>query len=346
MPVFGNWEVVARGWYFAMPSRDLPVGKAASLDLCGQRVVLFRGEDGRVRALDGYCPHMGTDLGIGTVVGDTLRCFFHHWRYDGEGRCVEVPCAPAPPPRARLQPYAAEERFGFIWVNPDPTPRSGVPGPAELEGEEVDWVHGIRYRRSCHHHVTMINGIDPQHLRTVHGIEIDMAMELDEDPERERIDITLTGALPRATLRQRALRGLIGDSYSYRMRYGGGSVGCLTVMKGTRLLGRGPELPELYMIFAYRPVAPGLSEVQPIYLTRRRRGLLGRLVARGLLGAMKLGFRVLRDEDGKVYENMRFRPHALLEIDQPVARFIRFVNRLEPSVWSHDLAAPPRPLEA
>src|ERR1044071_4167565 len=73
MPVFNNWDVVAKAWYVAMRSADLKTGQARSMDVCGQWIVLYRGEDGRVRALDGYCPHMGTDLGIGTVVGDRIR---------------------------------------------------------------------------------------------------------------------------------------------------------------------------------------------------------------------------------------------------------------------------------
>ena len=42
----------------------------------------------------------------------------------------------------------------------------------------------------------------------------------------------------------------------------------------------------------------------------------------------------LRDEDGLIYDNIRFRPAALLAMDAPVARFLQFVNRQPPSCWS------------
>jgi phenylpropionate dioxygenase-like ring-hydroxylating dioxygenase large terminal subunit len=334
MPVFNNWDVVAKAWYLAMPSRELARRSARSMDLCGQWVVLFRGEDGTVRALDGYCPHMGTDLGIGSVVGNEIRCFFHHWRYDGNGRCTNIPCQAEIPRNARLQSYCVQEKYGFIWVYPDRAAPATVVEHSELEGQDVVWSHGEPYERSCHHHVTMINGIDPQHLRTVHGIDIAMQMDLHENDRQGLIDITLSGELPAARWRERAARRLLGARYSYRMRYAQASIGCLTMLKGVSWFGGGRSIPELYMIFAYRPLARGRTLVQPIYLARRRAGVRGWLVERFLMWLTRRMMLALQGEDGKVYENMRFATEALLPIDAPVAKFIAHVNRLEPSPWS------------
>jgi nitrite reductase/ring-hydroxylating ferredoxin subunit len=334
MPVFNNWDVVAKAWYVALPSKQLPPGTARSMDLCGQWVVLFRGRDNVVRALDGYCPHMGTDLGIGKVEGNEIRCFFHHWRYDGDGRCTHVPCQTEIPPKARLHAYCVEEKYGFIWVYPDRQAPAGVVEHAELAGTEVTWRHGKPFERSCHHHVTMINGIDPQHLRTVHGIDIEMQMDLDENERQGLLDITLTGELPSGRPVERFARWLLGTHYSYRMRYSNASIGCLTILKGVSWFGSGRPLPELYMIFAFRPLAHGKTLVQPIYVTRKRTGLGGRLLGRFLMWLTERAFFALQGEDGRVYENMRFQPNALLPIDAPVEKFIGHVNRLEPSLWS------------
>jgi nitrite reductase/ring-hydroxylating ferredoxin subunit len=340
MPVFNNWDVVAKAWYVGLPSAQLAVGKARSMDLCGQWVVLYRGMDGQVRALDGFCPHMGTDLGIGAVEENEIRCFFHHWRFDGEGRCTNIPCQAGIPAAARLQGYAVEEKYGFIWVYPEGTAPDGVVQHAELEGRDLTWTHGKPYERSCHHHVTMINGIDPQHLQTVHGIDIDMQMDLHEDDRRGLLDITLTGVLPSEKPLQRFARWLLGPNYSYRMRYAHASIGCLTILKGVSWFGSGRPLPELYMIFAYRPLARGRTLVQPIYVTPSRAGLAGRLTAHALMWLTKRAFFALQSEDGMVYENMRFQPGALLPIDAPVAEFIGHVNRLEASIWSKSDSEP------
>ncbi|MEM1240864.1 MAG: Rieske 2Fe-2S domain-containing protein, partial [Cyanobacteria bacterium P01_H01_bin.26] len=63
--IFNNWDIVAKGWYLAATSKEIPIETVKSFDICGQRIALFRGSDGQVRALDAHCPHMGTDLGIG-----------------------------------------------------------------------------------------------------------------------------------------------------------------------------------------------------------------------------------------------------------------------------------------
>lgn len=56
-----------------MSSTELKIGAVKSIRLCGQELVLFRGENGKVSALDAYCPHMGTHLGNGKVVGNNVR---------------------------------------------------------------------------------------------------------------------------------------------------------------------------------------------------------------------------------------------------------------------------------
>src|SRR5687768_4311702 len=121
-PVFNNWSEVAYGWYFAFPSHKLKSGEVRSLQLCGQELVIFRGADGNVGALDAYCPHMGTHLGRGKVVNNHVRCFFHHWQFDKAGNCRSIPCQEEIPAKAKVPSYSVCEKFGSIWVYPGPTP--------------------------------------------------------------------------------------------------------------------------------------------------------------------------------------------------------------------------------
>ena len=67
--------------------RELPPGLSKSLWAGGRRVALFN-RAGEFFATDAACPHMGADLGNGTVSGDTLTCAWHHWQFNlrtGEG---------------------------------------------------------------------------------------------------------------------------------------------------------------------------------------------------------------------------------------------------------------------
>ena len=332
MPVFQSWDVVARGWYFSCLASSLKHGRAQSMNLCGQHVVLFRGEEGEVRALDGFCPHLGSDLGIGTVKGNHVVCRFHQWEFDGNGTCRRIPCGESAPSTARLQAYAVEEKYGAIWVFPDESAPFPVPDFPDLDGDEPFASPGSAYHRTCHHHVTMINGIDVQHLRSVHGFDIEMELEVVESAG-DTIEYRLEGSLPEKTVFQRLIVGLFGKIYGYSMLYSAGTIGLLSMARGARLFGRFP-LPGLHMIFAYRPLRFGETRVQPIYITKCRRGAAGWVVNRLLIFLTRCFFLRLRDEDGEIYDNMRFNPVSLLEIDEPVRLFIEKVNNLSPSVWS------------
>jgi nitrite reductase/ring-hydroxylating ferredoxin subunit len=327
--IFNNPNVVAKGWYFGCLSREVPIEKAKSIDLCNQRIVLFRGEDGAVRALDAYCPHLGTDLGIGRVEGNQIRCFFHHWAFDQSGECVDIPCQATIPGHAKVRSYATAERYGVIWIYPDRVAPVEVPTFDELRDREVTVSYDKPLQRNCHHHICMMNGIDAQHLRTVHGLSIAMNLELTEN-QPGQIDFTMSGEVPGNNPKERLVQWFLGDYYSYSMRYANGCAGLLTVMKDVRLV------PPLHMIYAYKPLPNGRTEILPIYVTAKRSGAIGWLKSQFLLFLTRLTYYFLRGEDGQIYDNIRFEPKALLPIDAPLVHYMNYVNQLQPSGWGRE----------
>ncbi len=329
--LFNNWDIVAKGWYLVAASKEIPKETVKSFDICGQHIALFRGEDGQVRALDAYCPHMGTDLGIGRVDGNQVRCFFHHWAFDGEGQCQDIPCQEHIPPSATLSSYATEEKYGFIWIYPDQVAPMPVADFDQLKGHELAVVADKPLTRKCHHHICMINGIDVQHLQTVHHLPVDLELSLQQ--EGEQIDFTLSGEFLNTNWRERLGRAILGPRYAYSMRYAHGCLGLLTMMKEVRWL------PELHMLYAYRPMVSeetGMREtlIQPIYVTKKRPGLLGWIMTHLLLWLTRLSYYALRGEDGMIYDNIRFSTERLLPVDAPIAHYVRYVNGLVPSKWS------------
>jgi phenylpropionate dioxygenase-like ring-hydroxylating dioxygenase large terminal subunit len=331
--IFNRWDLIPDGWYIALESSRLKKEQVRSVQIAGQHLVVFRGKSGLVSALDGFCPHMGVDLGIGKVEGEQLRCFFHHWKFDRNGDCTAIPCQEKIPSRAKLKHYRVREAYGFIWVHPNEKAIDGVLEVPELVGEKSSWLHGKSYHRSCHHHITMINGIDPQHLSTVHGIHMDMDLEIKE-PSSNLFQVTLRGKIPSKRLIEKLTKFFVGDNYCYSMTYADGCVASLSVLKEVALFGKFKILPELHMIFGYQTVSPGKTLVQPIYLTRKRKGFWGKLYGRFLLTFTKMAFSVLQGEDGEVYENIRFQTNNLLKMDRPISRYINYINQLRPSAWS------------
>ncbi|NRA09648.1 MAG: Rieske 2Fe-2S domain-containing protein, partial [Myxococcales bacterium] len=77
------------GWYHVAASEEVEAGQVRSLRFFGRDLVLFRTESGEAIVLDAHCPHLGAHLGHGgQVVGESIRCPFHAWRFGSDGRCV------------------------------------------------------------------------------------------------------------------------------------------------------------------------------------------------------------------------------------------------------------------
>ncbi len=78
------------GWYRVAASSEIRPGEAKHVQFLGEQIALFRSrEDGRIAALDAFCPHQGANLAYGKVTGDRLQCPFHGWQLNGNGRVRE-----------------------------------------------------------------------------------------------------------------------------------------------------------------------------------------------------------------------------------------------------------------
>src|SRR5262249_5783047 len=62
--------------------------------LMGEDLVMFRDDKGQYGLLGRACPHRGTDLAYGRLEDGGLRCAFHGWLFDVEGRCLQTPAEP------------------------------------------------------------------------------------------------------------------------------------------------------------------------------------------------------------------------------------------------------------
>jgi vanillate O-demethylase monooxygenase subunit len=103
-------------WYVAAWDHELIDGRLLSRMLLGEHVLLYRGESGQVVALNDRCPHRGALLSKGRLEGDAVRCMYHGIKYDGTGRCVQIPGQDMIPPRLRVQSYPVHEIGHLVWV--------------------------------------------------------------------------------------------------------------------------------------------------------------------------------------------------------------------------------------
>ncbi|MFV8053631.1 Rieske 2Fe-2S domain-containing protein [Mycobacterium sp. 48b] len=164
----------ARGWHCLGLTRDLGDGKPHAINVFGQKLVVFRGGDGKINVLDGYCRHMGGDLSQGQVKGNEIACPFHDWRWGGDGRCKNVPYGKRAPRLARTATWTTLEQDGMLFVWNDP---EGNPPPAEatiprIEGatsdEWTDW-HWYTTVVNANCRELVDNVVDMAHFFYVHG---------------------------------------------------------------------------------------------------------------------------------------------------------------------------------
>jgi phenylpropionate dioxygenase-like ring-hydroxylating dioxygenase large terminal subunit len=122
-------ELLRRYWHPIAVSAELTSERPKQTRILGEDLVLFRDASGRVGLLYARCAHRGTSLYYGKVEERGLRCCYHGWLYDAEGRCLDQPCEPEGG-RARhtvRQPwYPVEERYGLIFAYMGPPAKKPV----------------------------------------------------------------------------------------------------------------------------------------------------------------------------------------------------------------------------
>ncbi len=87
--------------------------------LLGEDFVLFRNEAGRYGLLDRDCPPRGADLAFGRLEGGGVRCAFHGWLFDIDGKCLETPAEPKSSNLCagiRQRAYPVVEKRGILWA--------------------------------------------------------------------------------------------------------------------------------------------------------------------------------------------------------------------------------------
>ena len=102
-------------WYVAGWATEI------TRDLCpiqvlGEKIVIYRKEDGAPAALEDSCPHRRLPLSMGRLIGDHVECGYHGLTFDCAGKCIRVPGQDRIPPKARVRSYPVAEKWGLVWI--------------------------------------------------------------------------------------------------------------------------------------------------------------------------------------------------------------------------------------
>jgi phthalate 4,5-dioxygenase oxygenase subunit len=232
-------------WVPAMLSSELPKPDCPPVRvlLLGERLIAFRGTDGRVGLLDNFCPHRGASLFFARSEGCGLRCVYHGWQFDADGRCMDMPSEPAESnfkSKVRATAYPCRERGGVVWTYMGP--REEPPALPDLEANQLpeDECLVSAYQRECNWLQGLEGDVDTAHIGFLHF-------------GSERAEDAPEGTFRYYTLKDRAPRYAVLDT-EYGSMYG-----------------------------AYRPAGPGrqywrIAQFLFPFYTMTPTGLLGRQV--------------------------------------------------------------------
>ncbi len=175
-------ELLRRYWH--------PVGISADagatprpVKILGEELILFRDGAGRPGLVYPRCCHRGTTLYYGKIETQGIRCCYHGWLFDVEGKCLEMPAEPNPTgaqcQRVRQPWYPVEERYGLVFAYLGPPEKKPilphyecleVMGPGEVvEADDSSIGSGGIVIAPCNWLQHFENVVDPYHVPILHG---------------------------------------------------------------------------------------------------------------------------------------------------------------------------------
>eukprot|EP00456_Euglypha_rotunda_P052205 TRINITY_DN42086_c0_g1_i14.p1 TRINITY_DN42086_c0_g1~~TRINITY_DN42086_c0_g1_i14.p1 ORF type:complete len:370 (+),score=82.98 TRINITY_DN42086_c0_g1_i14:355-1464(+) len=157
-------------------------GDPVRLMILCEKLIAFRDSSGRVGIMDHRCPHRCASLFIGRNEQNGIRCVYHGWKFDVDGKCVDMPSVPARmdfKEKVHAKAYKTYEANGLIWVYMGENQASPPPLPeieATMHPDAEIWC----LQRDCNWLQALEGDIDTSHVGFLHVGSID-ADDLDED---------------------------------------------------------------------------------------------------------------------------------------------------------------------
>ena len=168
-------NLMRRYWVPALLASEIaePDGPQVRVQLLGEKLLAFRDTDGKARLISEFCSHRGVSLYFGRNEENGIRCAYHGVKFDGDGKCVDVPSSQQACARMHITAYPCVERGGIVWTYMGPEDKK--PAPPELEWCTLPESHVFVSKRLqfSNYLQAMEGGIDTSHVSFVHSQEVD-----------------------------------------------------------------------------------------------------------------------------------------------------------------------------
>jgi nitrite reductase/ring-hydroxylating ferredoxin subunit len=165
-------DLLRQYWMPAVLTAELPQagGPPLRVRLLGEDLIAYRDTSGRAGLVAQTCPHRGASLFFGRNEDGGLRCAYHGWQFDVEGRCTDMPnespsCSLRD--KVRLRAYSCRERNGVVWAYLGSQDQPPLPDfEWNLDSDNIPFMW--RNYRACNWVQALEGDIDSSHINFLH----------------------------------------------------------------------------------------------------------------------------------------------------------------------------------
>ena len=164
-------ELLRRYWQALCPAGEITEASPKKrLRVLGEDLLVYRGADGRVLCIAEHCAHRRASLFYAFIEPGGIRCCYHGWKYDPDGRCIERPFE-ANAGNVRLPAYPVQELGGvlFVYMGPDPSKAPLLPRWDVLVRSDGRRNIVVLPAHDCNWLQVQENTVDSVHTYYLHG---------------------------------------------------------------------------------------------------------------------------------------------------------------------------------
>jgi phenylpropionate dioxygenase-like ring-hydroxylating dioxygenase large terminal subunit len=312
------WPQIAIGWYHACHRSELRAGPVR-IDLGDQSIAVFQTARGEISAIDARCVHLGADLSRGCVVGETLRCPFHEWSFNGRGQCVHIPASTVIPAFARQAAFATATAGEHVFVFNGPEARYDLPFYDGLQPADLYAARPFVVDANMDWWMVASNGFDLQHFRAAHDRTL-VGEPVVESPSPFARRITASFDVTGQGWRDRLTRVVSGPRVTMSVTSWGGTLVLVTARF---------RRTTSYGMVCITPAGLGRSRLRIIVWVTRSQKSAGRLLFDPLNAAIRRSFiRAFVRSDQERSEGICYSPASLIDADRTLADYFEWLAGL------------------
>jgi phthalate 4,5-dioxygenase oxygenase subunit len=232
-------ELMRRYWIPALLSRELEAdGAPIRVRLLGEDLVAWRDSAGRPGLFDEHCRHRGTSLYWGANAEGGLRCWYHGWKYDVDGNCLELPNDPNGERlkgKVKQKAYPCVERGGVVFTYMGPRERQPAFPEIEWANLPEGQVYVSKRLQDCYWLQGLEGDIDSSHIGFLHGVQtMQKATEYDMSEQTKLVSGDVHPKFEVVHKENGLLQGAkrSADAGSDYWRIGGWLLPCFTLLPG------------------------------------------------------------------------------------------------------------------